>query len=101
VTSLTIDITVLSSGKSYKIDTINITLNQSDINMNLYKRYQVKTIINVKVSAASVSYSGNPGYLVGKPVIVEKSGSVYNLLNVADGSGNCVVNSNTNGVSSV
>lgn len=96
-----IDITVSSSGKSYKIDTITITPNQSDIDMNVYKRYQVKTIINVKVSAASVSYSGNPGYLMGKPVIVEKSGSAYSILNVADGSGNCVLNSNTNGVSNV
>jgi hypothetical protein len=69
--------------------------------MNVYKKYQVKTTINVKINPASVSYSGNPGYMMNKPVIIEKSGSVYNLLNVADGSGKCVLNSNTNGISNL
>ena len=101
VTGQTIDITVSSSGKAYKIDAITIKLDQKDIDMTLNKNYQVKTIINVRVGAGSVSYSGNPGYMMNKPIMIEKSGAVYNLLNVADASGNCVLNSNTNGISSL
>jgi hypothetical protein len=101
VTSQKIDIIVSSSGKTYKIDSITIILDQKNIDMNVYKKYQVKTTINIKITAASVSYSGNPGYMMNKPVIIEKSGSVYNLLNIADGSGNCALNSNTNGISNL
>ena len=101
MTSQKIDIIVSSSGKTYKIDSITIILDQKNIDMNVYKKYQVKTTINIKINAASVSYSGNPGYMMNKPVIIEKSGSVYNLLNVADGSGNCVLNSNTIGISNL
>jgi hypothetical protein len=70
VTGQTIDITVSSSGKTYKIDAITITLNQEDVDMNIHKKYQVKTTINVRVGTGSISYSGNPGYQMNKPVMI-------------------------------
>jgi hypothetical protein len=69
-TGQTIDITVSSSGKVYKIDAITIKLNQGDVDMTVHKKYQVKTTINVVVGTGSVSYSGNPGYQMNKPVII-------------------------------
>jgi hypothetical protein len=70
VTGQTIDITVSSSGKAYKIDAITTTLSQEDIDMTVRKRYQVKTTINVRVGTGSISYSGNPGYQMNKPVMI-------------------------------
>lgn len=97
ITEQQIDLTISSSGSSYIIDLITVTLTKSKIDFSVYKNYQIKTIINVANAASTVSYSGNPGYLLNKAVKMESSAGTYNLFNIADASGNCVIS----GVSTV
>ena len=42
-------------------------------------------------SASAVQYSGNPGYLMGKNILMENSNAAFSLSNIADASGNCAV----------
>jgi hypothetical protein len=55
--------------------------------------YPVKT--TVTINKPSTSTSGNPGYVLGKPVTFLNSGANFNLFNIGDSSGNCVASGST------
>ena len=69
--------------------------------MNTYPKYQVKTTINVNLAPGTLSYAGNPGYQMNKPILMEKAGSAFSILKIMDASGNCVQAANSNSSSTV
>lgn len=68
--------------------------------MTLNPLYTIKTTIVVNKPANSTQYSGNPGYMMGKPITIQNAGSAFTLYNIADTSGNCIAASSAGGVGS-
>jgi hypothetical protein len=95
ITSQTINIALESSGLNYKISSILISISQGDINFGGNQRYSIKTNINVQLPSTVKTYSGNPGYQFGKPLVMNNSANSFSLYQIADSSGNCVNSGST------
>jgi hypothetical protein len=66
--------------------------------MTLNPIYTIITTITINKPANSTSFSGNPGYIMGKSINVDNSGTPFTLFDIADGTGNCL-NTGINGTS--
>jgi len=70
ITAQQFDITLSSSGSYYTLDSIAVTLTQKNIILPSSGRYNVNTKININLASGTTVYSGNPGYLMNKAIIV-------------------------------
>lgn len=94
VTAQAIAITLSSVGAVYVIEAISVNLTQENVDFSVNKVYPIKTTITITKSPSTVTYPGNPGYIMGKPVKLDNAGVSQNF-QIADSTGNCLTTPTT------